>query len=335
MNKFLVITLIFLSYFELLHAEPGVSTFMYHRFGESKYPSTNVTEEQFLSHIEYIMENGIKVLKLDDVINQLEQKDVFTNKAVAFSVDDAYRSFYEIAWPVFRENDIPVTLFVSTDIIDKNTAGYMSWDEIKNFIEEGGTVGQHTSTHLHMPLNSISEIKKDILNSHKSFIKNLGFIPNLFAYPYGESSKAVIDLLKEFGFTHAFGQHSGVISSYDNHYYLPRFSLNERFGEKDRFEFAVNAHSLDIIDLLPSEIFLYDENKPLIEFSVVNDLEGSKIDCFSNPEGNWSLQEIINIKSNRFQIQLNGPYKTGRARINCTTKIDDDWHWFGHQFLIK
>ena len=61
MNKFLVITLIFLSYFELLHAEPGVSTFMYHRFGESKYPSTNVTEEQFLSHIEYIMENGIKV----------------------------------------------------------------------------------------------------------------------------------------------------------------------------------------------------------------------------------------------------------------------------------
>ena len=278
---------------------------------------------------------NIKVLKLDDVINQLEQKDIFTNKAVAFSVDDAYRSFYEIAWPVFRDNNIPVTLFVSTDIIDKNTEGYMSWDEIKNFIEEGGTVGQHTSTHLHMPLNSTSEIKKDILNSHKSFIKNLGFIPNLFAYPYGESSKVVIDLLKEFGFTHAFGQHSGVISSYDNHYYLPRFSLNERFGEKDRFEFAVQAHSLDIIDLLPSEIFLYDENKPLIEFTVVNDLKGSKIDCFSNPEGNWSLQEIINIKSNRFQIQLNGPYKTGRARINCTTKIDGDWHWFGHQFLIK
>ena len=37
-----------------------------------------------------------------------------------------------------------------------------------------------------------------------------------------------------------------VISSYDNKYYLPRFFLNERFGEKDRFEFAVNAYSLNV-----------------------------------------------------------------------------------------
>ena len=73
----------------------------------------------------------------------MEDNEIFKEKYVAFSVDDAYRSFYENAWPIFRKHSIPVTLFVSTDIIDKNTRGYMSWDEIKQFIDEGGTVGNH------------------------------------------------------------------------------------------------------------------------------------------------------------------------------------------------
>ena len=88
----------------------------------------------------------------------------------------------------------------------------MTWAEIKQFIDEGGSVGQHTSSHLHMPLNSSSEIKKDILDSHKSWIKNIGYIPELFAYPYGESSNKVISILKEFEISHAFGQHSGVVA---------------------------------------------------------------------------------------------------------------------------
>ena len=154
-------------------SEPGVSVFMYHRFGEDKYPSTNVSEEQFNSHIEYILKNKIKVIDLEEIIMVLDRDDNFDEKAVAFSVDDAYSSFYEIAWPVFRDNKIPVTLFISTDIIDKKTKGYMSWADIKKFIDEGGNVGQHTATHLHMPLNNVSDIKNDILNSHKSWVKNM------------------------------------------------------------------------------------------------------------------------------------------------------------------
>ena len=46
-------------------------------------------------------------------------------------------------------------------------------------------------------------------------------------------------------------------------------------------------------------------------------------------------KEIINIKKNRVQIKLNEAYLNGRARINCTTKVDDKWYWFGYQFLVK
>ena len=326
---------IFFSYTLPILSEPGVSVFMYHRFGENKYPSTNVSEKQFLSHIDYVLKNKIKILSLEEIIETLDRNEKFNEKAIAFSVDDAYSSFYKIAWPLLREKNIPVTLFVSTDIIDKKTKGYMTWSEIKQFIDEGGSVGQHTSTHLHMPLHNISDIKKDILDSHKSWIKNIGFIPKLFAYPYGETSNKVIEILKEFDISHAFGQHSGVISSFDNHYYLPRFSLNEKFGEKDRFEFAVNAYSLDVKNFLPTDMLLIDNSKPSIEFNIVKNLRGNSINCFSNPGGIWDKQEVINITKDRVQIKLNEAYLDGRARINCTTKVDGQWYWFGYQFLVK
>ena len=327
--------IIFFSYTLPALSEPGVSVFMYHRFDENKYPSTNVTEKQFLSHIDYVVSNNIKILSLDEIIKTLDRNEKFNEKAIAFSVDDAYSSFYKIAWPLFKEKNIPVTLFISTDIIDKKTKGYMTWPEIKQFIDEGGSIGQHTSTHLHMPLSSVSDIKKDILDSHKSWIKNIGFIPKLFAYPYGETSNEVIEILKEFNISHAFGQHSGVISSSDNQYYLPRFSLNEKFGEKDRFEFAVNAYSLDVKNFLPTDMLLMDNSKPSIEFNIVKNLKGASIDCFSNPGGMWDKQEVINITKDRVQIKLNEAYLDGRARINCTTKVDGQWYWFGYQFLVK
>ena len=333
-NHFLFLV-IFFSYTLPAFSEPGTSVFMYHRFGEDKYPTTNVTERQFLSHINYVIDNEIKILKLEEIIEILENNESFSEKTVAFSVDDAYSSFYKIAWPIFRDNNIPVTLFISTDIIDKKTKGYMTWTEIKQYIDEGGSVGQHTSTHLHMPLNNNATVKEDILNSHKSWIKNIGFIPELFAYPYGETSNEVIEILKEFDISHAFGQHSGVVSSFDNRYYLPRFSLNERFGEKDRFEFAVNSYSLDVENFLPVDMYLSDENKPSIEFSIIQNLKGNSIDCFSNPDGKWDKQKVVNIKNDRVQIRLNEAYLSGRARINCTTKVDDKWYWFGYQFLVK
>jgi len=313
----------------------GVSVFMYHRIGEGTYPSTNVTIEQFNQHINYISTNDFNIIPLSDVLDIILKNEEFAKNTISFSIDDAYESFYFNAWPKFRENNIPVTLFISTEIIDNGTNGYMTWDQIRNFIDEGGKVGQHTSSHIHMPLNSKETIKQDILKSHKSFIKELGFIPELFAYPYGETSKEVINILKEFNISHAFGQHSGVISIYDNEYYLPRFSLNEQFGDLDRFIFAAESLPLVIKDFIPSEMYLTENLKPRIEFSIESNIDINHLNCFANTGGNWSSQNITSITEKRVQIILNDSFKSGRGRINCTVQKDKNWHWFGYQFLIK
>lgn len=313
----------------------GVSTFMYHRFGEDKYPSTNVSIEQFASHIEHVVNSNYNIISLEEVIKIIDENNELEKNTIAFSIDDAYESFYINAWPLFKKYQIPVTLFISTDEIDNKVNGYMTWDQIRSFIIDGGNIGQHTSSHLHLPLNDGEIVKKDILKSHKSFMKELGFIPKLFAYPYGESSKDTINILKELNISHAFGQHSGVLSKYNNRYYLPRFSLNEQFGNLERFIFAAESLPMIIKDFIPSEMYLSENLKPNIEFTVLNNIETDLINCFSNAGGSWGKQKITNITQKRIQISLSENFLSGRGRINCTAQKNNNWYWFGYQFLVK
>ena len=126
-----------------------------------------------------------------------------------------------------------------------------------------------------------------------------------------------------------------MISSYENHYYLPRFSLNEIFGTSDRFGFAVNSFPLQIDQFSPEDMFLKNNKRPLIELTLVDDLNDNDLNCYSNPGGNWNSQEIIKISPLKFQIKLEEDFLSGRGKLNCTSKIDDKWHWFGYQFLVK
>ena len=65
-KSYFLFLIIFISYTLPAFAEPGVSVFMYHRFGENKYPSTNVSEKQFNSHISYVLNNDVKIIKLEE-----------------------------------------------------------------------------------------------------------------------------------------------------------------------------------------------------------------------------------------------------------------------------
>ena len=51
------------------------------------------------------------------------------DKKILITIDDAFSSFYENAWPFLKENKIPFILFVSTEPVGKN--GYMTWRHIK------------------------------------------------------------------------------------------------------------------------------------------------------------------------------------------------------------
>ena len=108
---------------------------MYHRFNEDKYPSTNIEIEVFKKQIKLIKENNYKFFNLKKF--DLEYHRPKSEKKILISIDDAFSSFYENAWPYLKEKKIPFILFVSTKPIGKN--GYMTWEQIKEVEKENFT----------------------------------------------------------------------------------------------------------------------------------------------------------------------------------------------------
>ncbi|MBT3306791.1 MAG: polysaccharide deacetylase family protein, partial [Alphaproteobacteria bacterium] len=96
---------------------------MYHRFGESRYPTTNVTIKQLEAHIEELKTGDYTVLPLPDIIKAMQGGQPLPARTIAISIDDAYLSVFTEAWPRLKAAGFPFTVFVATDPVDQNTSG--------------------------------------------------------------------------------------------------------------------------------------------------------------------------------------------------------------------
>ena len=309
------------------------SFIMYHRFGDSRYPSTNIKKEQFLKHINELLNPKYNVINIERALLAINNIKPVKDRSVVITIDDAYSSVYKYAWPIFKKYNLPFTLFVSTDVIDNKTPGYMSWEEIRTLRDHGVTIGSQTKSHPHMFKLSKKKIKEELSFSNKRFIDEIGSAPKIFAYPYGEYNLEVLDQVRLHGFVAAFGQHSGVAHKSLGLYELPRFAMNEKYGNMDRFLLAVNALPMPIFDLSPKNPVI-SRNPPSYGFTLSNKIEPKNaIRCFAN---NGLKAETKRLGRNRIEIRLNGPFLKGRGRINCTMAGNENrWRWLGRQFIIN
>ncbi len=317
-------------------AASSAVVFMYHRFGETQYPSTNIRLDQFKAHIKTLLTGGFAVKHLDHITAQLLQDRNLPDKTVGLSIDDAYLSVYRNAWPLLRSANLPFTLFVATDAIDKKLPGYMNWDQIRELYQWGARIGSQTASHPHMPLLSPQKMAKELEKSNNRFKAELGFVPSMIAYPYGEYSLAVKRAVQKAGFRIGFGQHSGVIHSQDDFFYLPRFAFNETFGGVERVRLAADALPLRVRDITPSDPFLSaDSNPPAFGFTVTGGAM-KKLDQLNCYAPNGRRLRIERLGESRVEIRMAKKFPAGRSRINCTLpeKVGR-WRWFGRQFFVS
>jgi len=312
--------------------DEGILSLMYHRFDENKYPSTNIQMEVFVKQIEMIKNSNYEFYDIQKFIDNFNEPK--NEKKILITIDDAFSSFYEIAWPFLKENKIPFILFVSTEPVGNN--GYMTWDQIREVEKESfAYIGHHSHTHDYLIEKSDEEFINDIEIASKFFLKELGYIPNLFSYPFGEYSKFMKDYVAE-NFSFAFGQHSGVIDLNKDKFELPRFPINENYGELNRFKSIINFFPLEYKNLIPEEKKLTKANNPP-EFQV-EFFEDQKnldnINCYSN-EGNAWEKSNFNFLNNKLTIKFRDAFTPRRGRVNCSLNDDGKWRWFGTQFVVQ
>jgi peptidoglycan/xylan/chitin deacetylase (PgdA/CDA1 family) len=106
----------------------------YHRFGNpADTPDldpalVSATPETFVRQMEHLR-RWYRPLALSDIIKAFRTGQPLPNRSVHVTVDDAYRDFREVAWPVLRRLEIPVTVFVPTAFPGQKLRSFW-WDRL-------------------------------------------------------------------------------------------------------------------------------------------------------------------------------------------------------------
>ena len=308
---------------------------MYHRFDESKYPSTNIQLDVFKEQLKIIENEGIQFIDPKNLKENLSQNK--KERKILLTIDDGLLSFYQNAWPILKKKKIPFILFVSTREV--GAFNYMTWDQIReiskeNFVE----IGNHSHTHEYLVEEKSELIKNDIERSISIFKKELGRNSDFFSYPFGEYSIEFKNIIKSLNFKYAFGQHSGVMDETKDFYEFPRFPINEKYGEIKRFKSLIKTLPFKYKAVLPEEKYLLQsKNPPDVQIEFYEGIKNLKsLNCFSNEADKWRQSEINFLNETTLQINISEKFIGERGRINCSLRDPSGfWRWLGVQFVVS
>jgi len=316
---------------------------MYHRFGEDRYPSTSIRIEQFEAQLEYLRDKKYSVVPLADLVAALKDGRSLPPRAVVITIDDAYLSVFEVAFPLFRKYEFPFTVFVATDAVDDGLRAYMTWDQMREMEDGGVTFANHGASHESLIARQenesdadwLSRIRADIDKGWQRVTAELNPLPGVFAYPYGEFNTAAANLLRDAGYI-AFGQQSGAVGKHNDTRALPRFPMAESFAGMDQFRTKVASLPLPVRDVIPWEPVV-TTTQPRIEVTLVEEhglTRLAELACFVAGQGRVEVEWLE--QGRRFAVGPKKPFGSGRRRVNCTAPgTDGRYYWFSHAWIVR
>lgn len=173
----------------------------YHRFG-TRNSKLNVTPGAFDAQMDYLARNGFTVVTLERLARFLEGKEALPAKSVAITIDDGYRSTFEIAYPILKKFGFPATVFLYTDFVGASDA--MTWAQMKDMMASGVIeIQPHSKSHANLTLRLPGEtdakykerIRREVDAPIAVLRERLAEGSVTYAYPYGDVNEYVVDLL--------------------------------------------------------------------------------------------------------------------------------------------
>ncbi len=316
--------------------------FVYHRFNDSRYPSTNIATENFKAHLQVLKDEQFTVLTLGEVVARMRAGESLPQRCAVISVDDGYLSFLTDGWPLLKQYGYTATLFVSTDTVGGDD--YMTWQDLRLLQQEGVEIGNHSASHAYLldrlPAETESawrgRVADDLKRSQAMFEKTLGSPPQLFAYPYGEFSAELSRLIREAGFAAAFGQQSGVITDGQDLYTLPRFPVGGPYSALSEFRSRVFMKSLPVKFSEQQDTVIIGENPPLLKFHLNRNLIDERtLKCYVPGQAECLIQggaEEGGVYSVRALKPLAG--RRSKYTVTASDALGRVWYWYSHLWVI-
>ena len=293
--------------------------FVYHRFGDSKHESTNTSIKELEQQFDYLKKYNYEVVPLSKIIDRLAKKENIPNNWVAFTIDDAYKSFYQNGLEIFKKYNYPFTLFVYVEATNKKYGDFMNWEEIKES-SKYGDIELHSYSHEQLIKLSDEEIYNDTKKSFDIFEKEMGFKPKGYSYPYGEYDDRVKNVIKKFDFKYIANQNNGSINENSDIFDLNRVALVGKVNLKEKLKYK----TLEVEWIEPQN---YPKNGILTKVKAKVNPEVKTAKLFISTYG-W---QDIKVKNGIIDIKLDKKLNLKRNRIAIST----DYYTISNKLLIK
>jgi peptidoglycan/xylan/chitin deacetylase (PgdA/CDA1 family) len=193
-----------------------VPVICYHRFAEKCKSSACIPASLFNQQMRYLKDNGYRVIGLGDLLSFLQYRQVIPKRAVAITIDDGYRSAYDIAYPILKRYGFTAALFIYTDFVGIGRAA-ITWDQLREMKSDGFEVGSHTLSHCDLTKQKkeendqayLTRIKREVVVSKQIIDKKLGQDTIYLAFPYGSYNQRVLRICDQAGYKIGFSVKGG------------------------------------------------------------------------------------------------------------------------------
>jgi peptidoglycan/xylan/chitin deacetylase (PgdA/CDA1 family) len=201
----------------------------YHRFSNDCSSPLCVRRSLFDDQMRYLKENGFHAISPEQLLAFLDYKAGLPKKSVLITMDDGYRSAYEIAYPILKKYGFTATLFIYTNFVGVSKMA-ITWDQLKELKANGFTIGSHTIKHSDLTMREDGEsdadwkarIEMELHGSKQILDKKLNQDTIVLAYPYGKYDKRSITTARKAGYKLAMSVQRGGNPFFADPLYLRR-----------------------------------------------------------------------------------------------------------------
>ena len=200
----------------------------YHQFTAGRSTDLMVMpRDSFAQQMDYLKNNNYHVISLEDLQGFLAARAPIPPRSVVITVDDGFRSAYDIAYPILKSYGFKATFFIYTDFVGAGRA--LTWTQI-NELRASGIIDiqSHSKTHTSFSLRPGespaygARLAVEIDQPQAIFQRELNERPHIFAYPYGDGSRLAVKMLSDRGYGLAVTVTRGANASFSDPLMLKR-----------------------------------------------------------------------------------------------------------------
>jgi peptidoglycan/xylan/chitin deacetylase (PgdA/CDA1 family) len=208
----------------------------YHRFAPQRSKLV-VSRADFEAQMEYLARNGYRVITMKQLAAFLDAREPLPRKSVVITIDDGYRSTYEVAYPVLKKYGFPATVYLYSDFVGAGDA--MTWAQMQDMAASKLIdIQPHSKTHSNLTLRQPGEsasdyrerVRREVEAPSTAIRERLGAPAFSYAFPYGDVNDAVVDALQRSGVKIGVTVTPGGNAFYAYPYMLRRTMI---FGNED------------------------------------------------------------------------------------------------------